>query len=203
MEKPAENKYPIPALLKRRWSPRAIDSRRPVERGKLLSLLEAARWSPSCFNDQPWRFLVFDTTNAKALEQARSCLIEGNSWAKTAPLLLISVANENFAHNGKPNRHAQHDVGLATENLLLQAVESGLVGHAMAGFDAGRATELFKIPSGHTPMAMIAIGYPGDPAALNPKQQEMEKAPRARNEMAAFAFEGGWGTPVREKNGKN
>jgi hypothetical protein len=82
-------------------------------------------------------------------------------------------------------------------------VESGLVGHAMAGFDAGRAAELFQIPAGHTPLTMIAIGYPGDPAALNPKQQEMEKAPRTRNEMAVFAFEGIWGTPLRERTGQS
>jgi nitroreductase len=196
MEKPAETSHPISTLLKRRWSPRAIDPSRSVEREKIFSLLEAARWAPSAYNEQPWHYLVFDASEAKTMDQARSCLVEGNAWAKAAPVLLISVAKETFTHNGSANAWSKHDLGLASENLVLQAVEMGLVAHQMAGFDPQKARELFSIPEGFTPVAMIAVGYPGDLKNLNPKQQEMEQAPRARKEIGEFAFGGSWGKKV-------
>lgn len=157
-EKPAHTDYPINELMRRRWSPRAFEEGRPVERESVLTLLEAARWAPSCFNDQPRRFLVFDGSDAQALERARACLSPGNAWALKAPVLMLSVARDTFEQNGKPNRWAQHDTGLATENLLLQAVELGLAAHPMAGYDADRARSEFGIPEGFTPIAMIAIG---------------------------------------------
>lgn len=188
MEKPAETRHPIANLLKRRWSPRAIDPGRPVEREKILSLLEAARWAPSAYNEQPWRYLVFEASDGEAIEKGRSCLVEGNAWARNAPLLLIAVVKESFTHDGRPNSWARHDLGLASENLVLQAVELGLVAHQMAGFDPRRARELFGIPEGFTPVTMIAVGYPGDPKRLSPKQQEMESAPRVRREISSFSF---------------
>jgi nitroreductase len=195
-EKTAASDVPISPLLARRWSPRAVSSK-PVEPETLRTLFEAARWAPSCFNEQPWRYLIFDHRNPEALEAARSCLVGGNAWAKKSPVLLISVARETFTHNGKPNRHGQHDVGLASENLVLQATELGLISHQMAGFDAARARELFKIPEGFTPMAMIVLGYPGDLEELPPDLQDREKAPRTRKPLAEFAFSGTWEAPFR------
>lgn len=196
MEKIAPVETPIHPLLARRWSARAIDPGRPVEPEKIRAVLEAARWAPSCFNEQPWRYLVFDDRNPEALEQARSCLAEGNAWARNAPVLMLSVASESFAHNGKPNRHGQHDVGLASENLVLQATELGLVTHQMAGFDANKARELFAIPQGFTPMAMIALGHPGRIEDLPEQLQEREKAPRTRRPLTESAFAGTWGKPA-------
>jgi len=194
MEKPAESAVPIHPLLARRWSGRAVDGR-SVEPEKLRVLLEAVRWAPSCFNEQPWRYLVFDTRDAAALESARSCLVEGNAWARKAPVLLLSVAKENFTHSEKPNRHGQHDVGLASENLVLQATELGLVSHQMAGFDAQKARELFQIPVGYTPMAMIVLGYPGKVEDLPDELQKRETAPRTRKPIEEWAFDGRWGDP--------
>jgi nitroreductase len=196
-EKPAPVARPINDLMSRRWSPRAIEEGRPVEREKLLTMLEAARWAPSSFNDQPRFFLVFDGSDPLALEKARACLVPGNAWALKAPVLLLSVARETFEYNGKPNRHGQHDTGLATENLLLEAVEVGLVAHAMAGFDADRAILEFGIPVGHTPMAMIAVGYPyrGNVAALDEKVKKGEKALRERKPVDQMAFAGAWNKP--------
>jgi nitroreductase len=124
------------------------------------------------------------------------CLVDGNAWAKAAPLLLIAVTKETFTHNGNPNDWCQHDLGLANENLVLQAVELGLVAHQMAGFDPAKARELFAIPEGFRPLTMIAIGYAGDLKSLTPKQQEMEKAPRSRHELGTFAFKGEWGRSI-------
>jgi nitroreductase len=197
-EKPAQTDYPIDELMRRRWSPRAFEEGRPVERDKLMTLLEAARWSPSCFNDQPRYFLVFDGSDGEALERARSCLVEGNAWAKKAPVLMLSVARETFEKNGKPNRWAQHDVGLATENLLLEAVQLGLAAHPMAGYDADRARSDFGIPHGFTPIAMIAIGYPyrGRLDDLGEKSRAKELAARDRKPIGEFAFSGAWGRSI-------
>jgi nitroreductase len=196
-EKPAPAEQAINGLMRRRWSPRAFDESRPVERAKILALLEAVRWAPSCFNDQPRFFLVFDGSDAEALEKARSCLVSGNAWATRAPVLMLSVARETFKYNGKPNRHGQHDTGLATENLLLQAVELGLAAHAMAGFDADRAKAEFGVPDGFTLMAMIAIGYPyhGKLEEIDENLRAKELAPRGRSAMGETAFAGQWGEP--------
>lgn len=194
-EKPAQTDYPIGELMRRRWSPRAFAEGRPVEREKMLTLLEAARWAPSCFNDQPRRFLVFDESDAEALERARACLSPGNAWALKAPILMLSVARETFEKNGKPNRWAQHDTGLATENLLLEAVELGLAAHPMAGYDADRAQTEFGIPEGFTSIAMIAIGYPyrGKLDDLDEKLRSRELESRERKAIAEIAFAGKWG----------
>lgn len=199
-ENPAPNDHPIDELIDRRWSPRLFEEGRAVEREKILSLLEAARWAPSCFNDQPWYYLVFDGADEDAMATARECLMEGNAWARKAPLLLLSVAHENFAHNNKPNRHAQHDVGAASGYLVLQAVELGLVAHQMAGYDAERARAEFQIPEDYTPMAMIAVGYPyrGSLDELDEKTRQRELAPRARREIKNTAFAGKWGAGFGE-----
>ena len=197
-EKPAQTDYPINELMRRRWSPRAFEDGRPVERETVLTLLEAARWAPSCFNDQPRHFLVFDGSDAEALERARACLSPGNAWALKAPVLMLSVARETFEQNGKPNRWAQHDTGLATENLLLQAVELGLAAHPMAGYDADRARTEFGIPDGFTAIAMIAIGYPyrGKLEELDEKLRAKELASRERKSIGEIAFAGFWGRSI-------
>ncbi len=196
-EKAAQTDYPINELMRRRWSPRLFEEGRAVEKEKLLTMLEAARWAPSCFNDQPRYFLVFDGSDARALARARDCLGEGNAWAREAPTLMLSVARDTFERNGKPNRWAQHDSGLATENLLLEAVELGLAAHPMAGYDAERAQSEFGIPGGFTPIAMIAIGYPyrGKLEELDEKRRAKELAPRERKPIGEVAFSGHWSVP--------
>jgi nitroreductase len=199
-EKRADNLHPINPLIARRWSPRLFDEGRAVEHEKLLSLLEAARWAPSCFNDQPWYYLVFDGSNPDALERARGCLVEGNAWARRAPLLLLSVARENFSHSQMPNRHAQHDTGAASAYLVLQAVELGLITHQMAGFDSEKARAEFHIPEGYTPMAMMAIGYPyeNDLNNLDEKTRTRELAGRSRRLLRETAFVNDWGMGVED-----
>src|SRR3990172_13239200 len=119
MEKPAPVARPIEQLLQRRWSPRAF-SDKPVEREALLRIFEAARWAPSSYNEQPWRYVVVTRENPDRLKEAQSVLSPGNAWASKAPVLICTIAQLAFAKNGKPNRHAFHDVGAASENLLLQ-----------------------------------------------------------------------------------
>lgn len=195
MDRPAEIRYPIHDLLRRRWSPRAFADRM-VEREKLLSLLEAARWAPSSYNEQPWSFIVATRDDPAEYERLLGCLVEGNiAWARRAPVLMLSVAKLQFDRGGKPNRHAFHDVGLATENLAVQATAMGLCVHPMAGFHVDKAREVFAIPADHEPVAAIAVGYPGDPASLPDPLRERELAPRTRRALQQFVFSGRWGQP--------
>ncbi len=195
LEKPAATQLPIAELIARRWSPRAIDPNRPVHRDQLLALLEAARWAPSCFGDQPWRYLVWDRfRDPSGWQQALECLAEGNQvWVKNAPVLLLAVAAPNFGHNNQPNRWAQYDTGAASENLCLQATALGLVAHQMGGFDPDQAKARFNIPADHTCMAMMAVGQPGVVEALPEGLRDKEQAPRERKPLASLAFEGEWG----------
>lgn len=193
MEKPADTQYPILDLLRQRWSPRAFDER-PVETEKLQSLFEAARWAPSSNNEQPWRFVVGTKDNQTGYDRLLACLLEGNrKWAHRAPVLILSVASVNFEDDAKPNRHAYHDTGMAVENFVLQATGLGLVVHQMAGFDVEKSRNELKIPSGYEPVAMIAVGYPGDPAVLPDYLRERELKPRDRKPVSDFVFLEQWG----------
>ena len=192
MEKPADNQNPIHELIKQRWSPLAFNIR-PVEPEKIASLLEAARWAASCFNEQPWFFIVATQDNAQEYEKLFSCLVEANqTWAKDAPLLMLSVAKLSFTRNNKPNRHALHDLGFAVGNLTLQAQALGLFVHQMGGFDADKARTLYSIPEDYEPVAAIAIGYPGNLSQLDEDLQQRELSPRSRKPLTEFVFRGNW-----------
>jgi nitroreductase len=197
MEKSADTQHPIHDLLKRRWSPRAF-SDQPVEAEKLRMLFEAARWAPSSNNEQPWRFIVANKGNETEWSRLLACLVEGNrKWAYRAPVLILSVASLNFQDDSTPNRHAFHDTGMAVENLVLQATALGLSAHQMAGFDVEKARADLKIPSGYEPVAMIAVGYPGDLASLPDRLRERELQPRSRQPISEWTFSGQWGDPLR------
>ena len=193
MEKLADTTYPIEPLLKRRWSPRAFADR-AVEPAKLLSLWEAARWSASCANQQPWHFIVAAKEDAAEYARLLSCLRENNQqWASRAPVLMVSVAKLAFDMNNQPNRYAFHDVGLAVANLIVQATALGLFVHQMAGFYPDKVRELYGVPDGFEPVAGIVLGYPGDPATLPEDLQQRELAQRARKPLETFVFQGTWG----------
>ena len=198
MQKPAITRVPINDTLANRWSGRAYDASKAVSQEQIITLLEAARWAPSCFGDQPWRFIVWDkNTDAAAWQKAFDCLVPGNqAWVQNAPVLLLTTADSLFSHNLKPNRWGQHDTGAAAENLCLQASAMGLMAHQMGGFDATKAREAFAVPEQYTPMAMMSVGYPADIATLNGEVLERETAPRARRELGELFFSGTWGAPV-------
>ncbi len=178
-------------MIEKRKSPRAFQDKAVTEE-QLESLFEAARWAPSSMNEQPWRF-IYATKEAKEdFDRLFSCLMEGNSWASEASALFITVAKTTLDRNGKPNKYAWHDVGLATGNLLMQATHMGLYAHLMGGFLADKAQEVLGIPDGYEPVAMGAIGYIGDPETLPEQLKERELAPRARHPLNELAFKGTW-----------
>ena len=195
----AQTQVPINPLLAERWSGRAFDPLKPVTRQELVALLEAARWAASCFNDQPWRFLVWDRNqNATNWQKAFDCLGEWNQkWVINAPVLMLSCAGSIFEKTGKPNRWGQHDTGAASQNLYLQATALGLVAHPMGGFDADKAREKFSIPAPYTCMAMIAVGHPAPPESLEGEYRDAELAPRERKPLSEGFFEGNWGVPIK------
>jgi nitroreductase len=192
MRKPAETHVPVHELIRERWSPVSF-SERSLEPQQILSVLEAARWAPSSFNGQPWSYLIATRERPQEFERLASCLSEGNSWAKRAPLLILAVAATHFSQTGKPNNHAFHDVGLANENLVLQASALGLVAHQMAGFLPDKARQLYGIPEGQVPLTMIAVGYEGDPNDLPEGLQKRELSPRSRRTLQEQVFSGKWG----------
>lgn len=195
LHKPAVTSVPIHELLAERWSPRAFDPDARVSSEELAALIEAARWAPSCFNDQPWRYLVWDR-HARPDEWSRAfaCLAESNRrWVSRAPVLMLSVASNRFAHNGADNRYAHYDTGAATLALVLQAWSLGIAAHQMGGFDANAARTAFAIPDDHTPMAMIALGRPADPGILEADLQERERAARQRRAAADSIHRDRWG----------
>lgn len=192
--KPAITRVKIHDIIQSRWSPRAFDANKVISFDTLTALMEAARWAPSCFNDQPWRFIVcHKSTHENHWQQAFSCINEKNQlWAKNAPLFILGVAMENFQHNGKANRFAQYDTGAACISLCLQATALGLVSHQMGGFDAQKAIELFKLPADCSPMAMIAIGYQAEADVLDDDFKEAELKERSRAAIEDRFYFGQW-----------
>jgi len=190
-EKPAPTQYPVHELIRNRWSPRAY-SDRSVEKDQLLSLLEAARWAPSSYNHQPWRFIVATKDDITEYNRLLSTLVEFNQgWAKNAPVLILAVAKLHF-DDGKLNRHAFHDIGLALENLIIQATSLGLSTHQIAGFQADLARKEYGIPDEYEPATVITVGYAGDPQSLPDGLRERELAPRVRKTLKEIVFTEKW-----------
>jgi nitroreductase len=195
VSKLASNDFPILDLFKRRWSPRAFADR-PVDQKTLRSLFEAARWSQSCNNEQPWRFVIAFRSDQAWHEALGSCLAAGNAWAKQAPVLGLSVAKTAFSNNNRPNRVAVYDVGGAMMAFIIQATAMDLYVHQMAGFDVNMARQVAGIPEGFDPVAMFALGYLGDPDSLSPDLKAREVAPRTRTALREFVFSRQWNQPV-------
>ncbi len=198
MHKPAITQVAIDATIANRWSGRAYDAAKPVTHEQVIALLEAARWAPSCFGDEPWRFIIWNkATNPQAWQQAFDCLVPGNqAWVAHAPLLVLVCADTLFGHNQQPNRFAQYDTGAAAENLCLQASSMGMMAHQMGGFDANLAREKFNIPAQYSVMAMISVGYPADVATLSGDALARETAPRSRKPLSALFFDATWGEGI-------
>jgi nitroreductase len=182
-------------LILRRWSPRAF-SDKEVSGAELTTLFEAARWAASSSNEQPWRFFVGrrgDETYKKIFDS----LVEFNqSWAKSAPVLVLSIAKKTFSSNGSPNHFGLHDTGAATALIALQATSDGLHTHSMAGYDAEKARASFAIPADYDMGAVTALGYFGDPASLPERMQKTEVAPRQRKPLEEFVFSD-WEKPAQ------
>lgn len=193
MRKTAPTKFPIHDLLKERWSPRAFDSR-PIADDMLWSLFEAARWSPSAANEQPWAFIIA-RQGGTAYDRLVAALSGNNQrWAGHAPVLIITLAK--LTRNGVPNRHAYYDVGQAVAHLTIQAESSGIRLRQMGGFDAQQVRQDFSIPEQYDPVTVIALGYAGKAENLPEDLRERENAERSRKPIYDFVFQDLFGKPA-------
>jgi nitroreductase len=196
VRKPAPADADIHPLIRERWSQRAF-SGEPIEPATLRTLFEAARWAPSSFNDQPWRFLVATREDAAGFGAFLDCLTPSNQrWNAAAGALVLACARVDFERTGKPNRHAFHDTGIAIGFLLLQATALGIASHPMAGFDVEKARSAAVVPAPFEPLTMIALAMPGDLERLPEDLRARELAPRARRPLPASVFGSRWGTPA-------
>lgn len=188
--KTAQTQQPVHELIGKRWSARAFSSRE-VTPEQVISLLEAARWSPSSYNEQPWRFIVARKSDTENYEKLLGSLVETNQlWARSAPVLILTLAKKTFTHNGTPNFYALHDTGIALGHLAIQATALGLSLHIMGGFNRATARAAFEIPEDYELGAAVAIGYAGDPSTLPEKFQQAELAPRSRKPLADLIYAG-------------
>lgn len=173
MKPEIKSDYPILASIKKRWSPRVFDEKE-IAQEDLNTLFEAARWAASCFNDQPWRFIVGHQGTEK-YDKILATLMEANQeWAKKAPVLVLNVVKTTFNKNGKANAHAEHDMGLALGNLSNQATSMGIYLHHMAGLDAQAAHKAFDLPKDLKVLTAMAIGYPKNPNDLSDAEKKAE-----------------------------
>ncbi|MDQ6975484.1 MAG: nitroreductase family protein [Mariprofundaceae bacterium] len=195
-QKQANPNAEIDNHLANRWSPRAFAANRAVERERLLSCLEAARWAPSCFGDEPWHFIVADRFSDDELSNWKNLLncldTKNREWAQHAPILIMACASQRFRQNDNPNRWAEYDTGQAMLSLCVQAISLGLVTHQIGGFDVEMARGHWGIPKDVQPMTITALGYLGDDAVLNEGLRTLENEPRKRRPMASLIFSQRW-----------
>ncbi len=175
----------VDSMFTDRWSPRAFASD-PLPEHQIKTLFEAARWAPSCFNEQPWLFVY--ATEPEQRRKLASVLVEKNQrWAAKCPLLMFVLARRRFREGGRENRHAPFDAGSAWMSLALQARRLGLYAHAMAGFSIKKAYEALGVSEEeYLVMAAIAVGRKGDADQLPDDLRAME-SPNDRMPLTAVA----------------
>jgi nitroreductase len=194
VEKRADTSVDVAPMIAARWSPRALDPTAEVTDAQLRALLEAARWAPSYGNTQPARYLI-GRRGDDTFDRIFGVLNSGNkAWTHAASVLMLGAVVLRNAKGDIPL--TEYGLGLASENLVLQAVAEGLVAHQMSGFDAAAAREVFALPEDVRPVVAIAVGKPGDPDQLDERRRERELAPRSRLPLGEIAFTGEWGRPA-------
>jgi nitroreductase len=193
--KSIDTSVPVLPLFAQRYSGVSFDPERPVAQEDLLALVEAARWAPSCHNDQPWRYIVCDRSRDQAAwDRAFDCLLEKNQlWCRSAPVLVIVCCDTILSKTGAANPFGAYDAGAASLALCLQAASLGLMTHQMGGFVADKARELFGIPERYIPLTMMAIGYQVAADRIPEAFSQRELAPRVRNPLGEHFFAGSWG----------
>lgn len=187
--------YAITPLLLNRWSPRSMTGE-ALSDEELFPLFEAARWAPSSYNAQLWRFIIARRQNREEFERFFALLVPANqAWARDAAAFVVVASRTRFEFNDKPAATHAFDAGAAWENLALEAARRGLVAHGMQGFDYQRAKQELGIPDEFEVHAMIAIGKRGPREKLPEKHQAMEE-PNTRRPLSEIVFEGAFGRPV-------
>lgn len=188
MENKRKPEFPVHEIFISRWSPRAM-SGEEITKKELMSLFEAARWAPSSYNNQPWRF-IYALRGTPEWNELFDLLIDFNkSWVEKAGAIVLVASKKNFEHNNQFSRTHSFDAGLAAQNLMLQASINNLVAHGMEGFDYDKAKDRFSPSEEYNIECMIAIGKIGDKEDL-PKELQEREFPSNRKKLSEFVFEG-------------
>ena len=183
MDKAVPRTVNLNHLLKKRWSPRAFSDKIP-QTSELVRILEAARWSASCSNEQPWRFLMGIKGQGGIYQDILGVLDEGNQvWARSASVLILLCTKKTFTRNKKPNNWAEYDAGQAAAHLSIQAMELDIYVHQMAGFDTNAAAGLIKSEEDLVPVTAMALGYLGNQDQLSEVLRERETTERKRKDL--------------------
>jgi nitroreductase len=194
--KHAASDHEILDVIRRRWSPRAFDPSREVPAADLRTMFEAARWAPSSYNEQPWRFVVVDRFRTPEAFAGMVATLHANNegWARHAPVLVLVSISTRLTRTGGVNQAAAYDAGQAVGFLTLQATNLGLAVRQMEGFDRDAARAAFGIPADYEPIVTMAVGYTGDPGALAVERHRLaETTPRQRQAAGAFVYDAVWG----------
>jgi nitroreductase len=192
MNRHASTDIPILELLKKRWSPYALDPKRMVSSQDLVALFEAARWMMSSYNAQPWRYIVGTRDRSPEVwNKIYDVLVEGNQpWAKNAPVLALGLVQHNFEHNGQPNKAAIHDLGAASAGLTIEAVSRGLAVHQMIGIEPEKARKTFNLPESLEPFTGLAIGYAGEASSIPDDYAQRDMSKRERKPLQDIILAG-------------
>lgn len=196
MTKQAPTEHPVHALIRSRWSPYVFASRE-VRQDDLASIFEAARWTASAYNEQPWRFFVAPKGQRSQYQRILDCLEEGNQrWAGRAPVLALGAAKTTFSRNGEANRVALYDLGQALATLTIEAISRGIHVHQMAGIVPDKAKSQLGVPDGYEAVVAFALGYPDRTGAGPVKLRELDDRPRGRRPLGELVFGSEWGRPA-------
>lgn len=177
--------HPILENIKLRWSPRAFEEKQ-IDEQTMKSLFEAARWSASAINEQPWQYYYAHRGSA-GFEKIVAALAPGNEpWAKYASVLIVASGRKTYAANGAPNVFFAHDLGMANANLMHQAIAYGINSHPMGGFDKSKIIESLQLTDNEEPVCVIALGYTGQAENLPEPYKSRELTPRQRKPITEF-----------------
>ena len=188
MVKEAKTIYPVHELVRKRWSARSF-SEKPFTTEVVYTLIEAASWTASSMNEQPWRY-TYALKGTPGFDAMWACLLPGNQpWAKEAAVLILSTGSTTLAKTGQVNRHFMHDCGMANATLLLQATSMGIFGHIMGGYDRQKTRRLFELPENEEDICMIALGYLDTPDKLTEPFKTRELTPRQRKPLEQISVD--------------
>jgi nitroreductase len=175
-------------IIQERWSPYSF-STAPVEEFKIKAMFEAARFAPSCNNEQPWLFVFTTREDDKIFNDYLDFLHESNRvWAKNAWILIIGMARKTFSRNGKDNRFALYDTGMAVSNLLLQALALDIYVHQMGGYSVSMVRDYFRLDDKIEPVSVMAAGYLGDGESIPPDLFSRDETRRPRKSINEYTF---------------
>jgi nitroreductase len=180
------------SLIEKRYSPRAFNSKQ-LTNNEIRSLFEASRWAASSRNQQPWRFIYATPNQVEEWEKLFDCLIDFNKgWVKTAPFLMLVLAQKIDPLSGKERTNVAYDIGLAMGNFTYQATAMGLYLRNMGGFSTEQVIKNFNIPEIYEPIVMVAAGYLGDEKSLDDQFKVPKDENRERKPLESIIFDGNW-----------